>query len=190
MVSQTFETNRLSYRGSRQPSIRGITELTRLEFLQKSLETKKYSKSTIDLMFKGLASSATRQYQSGWKKFQNFISVFNVTKFDSAVFANFATWLLSKGLQPPTVNTHLAAIKDPMFHALNISSNQRDIQLILKGYLRDRPVVRKPPPQWSLEKVLEELQKEIYSNNSDTCCLLKKALFLVALGTGWRALHY
>jgi len=56
--------------------------------------------------------------------------------------------------------------------------------------LRDRPVVTKPPPQWSLEKVLEELQKEIYSNNSDTCCLLKKALFLVALGTGWRALHY
>ena len=61
-----------------------------------------------------------------------------------------------------------------MFHALDISPNQRDIHLILKGYLRDRPVVRKPPPQWSLEKVLEELQKEIYSNNSDICLLLKK----------------
>ena len=56
----------------------------------------------------------------------------------------------------------------------------------MKGFHRDLPVERKLPPQWSLEKVLEELKKEIYSDDSDTNRLLLKALFLIALGTGWR----
>lgn len=184
VVSQSPEIDKLSNSRSGQSSSGGITKLTRLEFLQKCLKTKKYSNNAIEYMSKGLAVSTTRQYQSGWKHFQKFILDSNLTEFDSSIFTNFAASLLSRGLKPATVNTHLAAIKDPLVH-IGIEPNQRDINLLLKGSLRDKPVIRQLPPSWSLDKVLEELKNKLYSSDMERL-VLRKALFLVALGTGWR----
>ena len=85
-----------------------------------------------------------------------------------------------KIFKKPYFYSHLAAIKEPLFHGLGISPHQRDIQIIMKGIYGNQPIERKLPPQWSLAKVLEELKKEIYSDESDTSLLLMKAIFLIA----------
>ena len=157
-------------------------------FLTLALTKLDMPQATIDDLIKAHRTSTCRQYQSGWKKFQSFVRIKNISTFQPETLASFATHVFRSGprVSPATVTNAMVAIRDPMSYGFGIEIERRTWDLLRKSFFNQRPPTLPSPPTWSLEKLLNLLQTPRFTENSSPPDLLLKSLFLVALATGHR----
>ncbi|KAK3883152.1 hypothetical protein Pcinc_012511 [Petrolisthes cinctipes] len=104
----------------------------------------------------------------------------------SAKVLEFLTWLAdSTNRAPATVLAHHAALSDPLLLGFNIKVSERPLSLLRMGIRAGTAPHRAQTPSWSLHRVLSYLTFE--GVPLEVCHLLQKALFLLALATGYRA---
>ena len=146
------------------------------------------SPSAIDDIVQAHRTSTRRQYESGWKKFQKFISSQGIRSLSPSVLTSFATYVFhaSPKVSPATVTNAMVAVRDPISFGFGIKIDDRQWDLLRASFFRQRPPVIPQPPSWSLEKVLTILQTPRYQSDPSTPDALLRALFLVAMATGHR----
>ena len=166
--------------------IREIIGSSRVEFLKLALGRSLPEETVRDIVL-GLRSSTTRQYESSWKKFQKFLEEMKYEKISAETVLEFASYLFHKRkLAISTISGHISAIADPLKFAFDIPTDSRSLDLMKSSFFLQRPPARKAPPSWSIQKVLDHLSSDQYTENASPDNLLKKALFLVALASGLR----
>ena len=139
-------------------------------------------------MLAALRPSSTRQYQSHWKAFQSFLKLKGLRDVSESVVLDFLSFLAhDRGRSSATLSTHLAALADPLKYGWGLVLDRRSVTLLKRGLFHQNPPPRRPGPFWSLEKVLRFLQGDQFGSDAAGPRLLQKALFLVALATGFRA---
>ena len=165
-----------------------VLALTRLEFLKKVLAGQDLHPSAVsDLLFAHRPSTC-RQYEAGWKKFQRFLSSAKVQRISPQVLLWFASHVFHSDSKPSlaTVTNALAAIKDPVKFGFDVVADSRQLELLRASFFIQRPSALRPPPNWSLQKVLDFLQSPRFVVAPSGGDLLLLALFLVAMATGHR----
>ncbi|KAK3886844.1 hypothetical protein Pcinc_009030 [Petrolisthes cinctipes] len=169
----------------RWPAQPCVTETTRLEFLRGVL-SKRFTKETVDKMLRAHRQSSVRQYESCWKRFQDFLRRHPSRVISEDTVLEFLTWLAdSTNRAPATVLAHHAALSDPLLLGFNIKVSERPLSLLRMGIRAGTAPHRAQAPSWSLHRVLSYLTFE--GVPLEVCHLLQKALFLLALATGYRA---
>ncbi|KAG0721144.1 hypothetical protein GWK47_006512 [Chionoecetes opilio] len=162
-------------------------EATRLEFLRTSLR-RTVSDAVAEDILAALRPSSTRQYQSHWKAFQSFLKLKGLRDVSESVVLDFLSFLAhDRGRSSATLSTHLAALADPLKYGWGLVLDRRSVTLLKRGLFLQNPPPHRPGPFWSLEKVLRFLQGDQFGSDAAGPRLLQKALFLVALATGFRA---
>ncbi|KAK3886697.1 hypothetical protein Pcinc_009163 [Petrolisthes cinctipes] len=162
-----------------------VTETTRLEFLRGVL-SKRFTKETVDKMLRAHRQSSVRQYESCRKRFQDFLRRHPSRVISEDTVLEFLTWLAdSTNRAPATVLAHHAALSDPLLLGFNIKVSERPLSLLRMGIRAGTAPHRAQAPSWSLHRVLSYLTFE--GVPLEVCHLLQKALFLLALATGYRA---
>ena len=164
-----------------------LFSLSRREILSRSL-SKKLSNSVIEDLFKDLRASTLRQYQSCWSAFQRFCKVSNITEVSQDVVLRFLSYLFhERNYSVATINTHIAALKDPLWYGFQVVLDPRVLDLLRRSFFLQRPPSKTSRPFWSLSKVLNSLSPPEFPSNPSKILLLHKAVFLLALATGLRA---
>ena len=86
-----------------------------------------------------------------------------------------------------TINTHVAALRDPLRYSCGVFLDPRLLDLLRRSFFLQRPPSRRPRPFWSLSKVLSSLAPPVFPAAAPPRLLFRRALFLLALATGLRA---
>ena len=165
-----------------------ISSLSRMVFLSKALRYEGDHRATVADLTAAHRPSTVRQYESGWKKFQNFIRARKIGTITPDTLASFASFVFhsSPTVSPATVTNAMVAIRDPVWFAFGIEIDKRKWELLKASFFLQRPSKLSPPPSWSLQKVLDLLQTPRFQEAPSTEDLLLKASFLTALATGHR----
>ena len=169
-------------------SVPDVLALTRLEFLKKVLADQDLHPSTVTDLLSAHRPSTCRQYEAGWKKFQRFVSSTRISKISPQVLLRFASHLFHGESQSSlaTVSNAMAAIKDPVRFGFGVVADARQMELLRASFFIQRPPVLRPPPSWSLQKVLDLLQSPRFVVVPSGEDLLLRAVFLVPMATGHR----
>ena len=146
------------------------------------------SPTSIDDITQAHRASTCRQYESGWKKFQGFISSQDVQSVTPSVLTSFATHVFHANprVSPSTVTNAMVAIRDPISFGFGVTIEDRQWDLLKASFFRQRPPTTPQPPNWSLGKVLTLLQAPKFQSAPSTRDLFSRTLFLVAMATGHR----
>lgn len=162
-----------------------VTSTSRVEFLR-SVLVKQFSDQVANIMLRALRPSSVRQYESCWRRFQDFLRQHSITSLSPSVVLDLLEWLANaRSRAAATVSAHYVALADPLFSGFNISVDET--LTLLKRGIRARRVPRRPTtPKWSLHRVLQHLTFEGAGQLSENQ-LLQRAVFLFALATGYRA---
>ena len=170
-------------RRENHPGIRGVRSLSRLEFL-KAVYLLDYEEEVVTDLLGHLAKSSLRQYQSAWKRFQDWlpeatedISLPLVLKF--LVYCN-------RNLSSSTVLTIRAALSLPLSEGFGIDFEHKHFSMLAKAAFRKKPPAQRVVPSWSLEDALRALARKRTKSN-DKLSRFRKALFLVACASSNRA---
>ena len=170
-------------RRENHPGIRGVRSLSRLEFL-KAVYLLDYEEEVVTDLLGHLAKSSLRQYQSAWKRFQDWlpeatedISLPLVLKF--LVHCN-------RNLSSSTVLTIRAALSLPLSEGFGIDFEHKHFSMLAKAAFRKKPPAQRVVPSWSLEDALRALARKRTKSN-DKLSRFRKALFLVACASSNRA---
>ena len=131
-----------------------------------------------------LASSSLRQYESAWKRFQNWLPA-ETRVVDVPLVASFLVYC-SQNLSPRTVLTVRAALALPLKEAFGVDFEHNHFKMLAKAAFRMKPPVPKVVPSWSLDQALQRLQRMRIAS-SDKPARFKKALFLLAIASSNRA---
>ena len=169
-------------------TVSDLLTLNRLEFLRKVLAGQDLHHSTVADLLSAHRPSTCRQYEAGWRKFQRFVSLSSVTVVTPQLLLRFASHLfhgVSKS-SLATVSNAMAAIKDPVKFGFGVVADTRQMELLRASFFIQRPPVLRPPPNWSLQKVLDLLQSRRFVVSPSGEDLLLRAVFLVAMATGHR----
>ena len=130
--------------------------------------------------------SSVRQYESCWKRFQDYLRRQNLQSVSEGTVLDFLTWLAeSTNRAPATVMGHYAALADPLYFALGIKVPERTLKLFKRGLRAGAAPSRAPTPAWSLHRALHYLAFEGVVMEEDH--FLQRATFLLALASGYRA---
>ena len=163
-----------------------ITSSSRMEFLRWTLN-KSMDEETVKDILAGHRASTARQYESSWKKLQNFLRQTNIETINQHLPAQFASYLFHKRkLSIASIKGHLSAVADPLSFAFGIICNNRSIELLKASFFLQRPDKKKGSPSWSLDKVLNMLSQDKYVIEPTPINSLHRALFLIALASGMR----
>lgn len=169
--------------GESGPSIRRVLSLSRLEFLR-AIYLKVYKEEVVNHLLNHLASSSLRQYESAWKRFQNWLPA-ETRVVDVPLVASFLVYC-SQNLSPRTVLTVRAALALPLKEAFGVDFEHNHFKMLAKAAFRMKPPVPKVVPSWSLDQALQRLQRMRIAS-SDKPARFKKALFLLAIASSNRA---
>ena len=158
-----------------------------MAFLQACLG-RVFPASVVEDMLAAFRPSSVRQYESNWKAFRSFVKERYIENFTEALVLEFLSFLShTKGRASSTIATHLAALADPLKFGWGLVLDPRSVQLLKRGLFHQNPPPREKSLFWSLEKVLRSLSSTRYQDEPSSLDLLKLALFLVALASGFRA---
>ena len=166
MVPRTVQTSGPNPGRDHMRGTDDILKFTRMEFLQTVL-SRSLPEDTVKDIISGHRASTARQYQSSWKKFQQFLSIARIKEVSEGIFLQFASYLFHKvKLAIPTISAHLAAIADPLKFAFGLSPSARSLELMKASFFLQRPPKRKTAPTWALKKVLDLLSSRPYTEIS------------------------
>lgn len=136
----------------------------------------------------GARASTIRQYESAWRAFQRFLRNRPVSQITVPVVLEFLSYMFhARKRAAPTISTYAAALADPLLFGFDFTFRSRAWDLMRRGFFLQRPPARSPRIFWSLSKVLAFLRGPAFSFSPDPLHLLQKALFLVAMASGFRA---
>ena len=169
-------------------SVADVTSLDRMAFIRLALTGRQLIPAAVNDLTQAHRTSTRRQYESGWKKFQTFVTEKKVTVMTPQVLASFATSLFHSNhkVSPATVTNAMVAIRDPVSFGFGVKIDDREWDLLKASFFRQRPPPMPKPPNWSLRKVLDLLQSTRFQHNPSTTDSLHRAVFLVSLATGHR----
>ena len=158
-----------------------------MEFLSYQLR-KKFPEEVASALANRFAASTIKQYQSHWKVFQKYYreEIQGVFRKKDALF--FLLKLFQKGAANRTLSVVKAALKDPWLYGWKIDIADLEFTQLSMYFGRQRPLIRRPPPQWDLSSVLNMLRVYPFKdyNTMTESRLLIKTLFLVSLAAGAR----
>ena len=157
--------------------------LSRVEFLR-AVYKKSYEEEVVQDLINHLANSSLRQYESGWKRFQQWLRS-RPHFISSSVVASFLVFC-SQSLSPRTVLTIRAALALPLLEGMGISLEHRHFQMLAKTAFRRKPPAPKVVPSWSLDQALQALTN-IPQERLGPREIFFKALFLTAIASANRA---
>ncbi|XP_076052207.1 uncharacterized protein LOC143031779 [Oratosquilla oratoria] len=185
LVPQSAPTRLNVPRAARSGSTALILKSSRLVFLKAGLSSL-FPPSVVDTMIAAHRPSSINQYESCWRRFQSFLTREKVKLVSQATVLAFLAWLGNNTNRvPSTVASHHSALADPLKFSLGIRVHTRALKLLLRGLRVKRPPSRRVTPKWSLHKVLQFLETRLVPLNS--AGYLMRALFLIALATGFRS---
>ena len=131
-----------------------------------------------------LAVSSLRQYESSWKRFQEWLRT-KPHRLSSSVVASFLVHC-SQSLSARTVLTIRAALALPLLEGMDINLDHRHFHMLAKAAFRRKPPAPKVVPAWSLDQALETLA-HIPQERLGPREIFYKALFLTAVASANRA---
>ena len=143
-----------------------------------------YDKEVVDALLNHLAASSLRQYESSWKRFQEWL-VDKPCSISSSVVASFLVHC-SQTLASRTVLTIRAALALPLLEGFGIDLDHRHFHMLAKAAFRRKPPTTRVVPSWSLDDALEVLAK-IPQERLGPREIFYKALFLTAVASSNRS---
>ena len=159
---------------------------TRVDFLRQVFESR-HSKEIANLLVQKLRQSSMRQYQTVWTSFLTFLHKSQPTTMNDNVVLEYLTSLFNEGRALATVKTYKAALHRPLLEAFGLEINDTVFSDLVRVFSLKRPARRTPRISWSLNKVLDMLILQPYTDpNVDNHALLKKTILLVSLACGAR----
>lgn len=187
LVSLSNASPPRGHRGTGRRIFRDFERLPRLAFLSLVLR-RRLSPTVVEVLSRGLRPSTIRQYQSCWASFQEFVRSRSFVSLSQDVVLQFFCHLFrDKGRAIATINTHVAALKDPLWYGFGVSLDTRWLDLLRRSFFLQRPPPRQPRLLWSLGKVLASLAPPHLAADPSPLWLFRRALFLLALASGLRA---
>ena len=169
--------------GENHPGIRGVRSLSRLEFLR-AIYKCSYSEEVVSDLLNHLAKSSLKQYQSAWKRFQDWLPE-DETEISMPLVAKFLVHCHRK-LEARTVLTIRAGLSLPLSEGFGIDFEHKHFKMLAKSAFRKRPPASRVVPSWSLDDALRALARKRIPLN-DKLSRFRKALFLLACASSNRA---
>ena len=127
-----------------------------MEFLR-AVYRRSYDEEVVLDLINHLAVSSLRQYESSWKRFQEWLSD-KPHSISSSVVASFLVHC-SQTLAARTVLTIRAALALSLLEGLGINLDHRHFHMLAKAAFRRKPPTTRVVPSWSLDDALEVLAK-------------------------------
>ena len=158
------------------PGIGGVRSLSRMEFL-KAIYRASYEEEVANDLIGHLADSSSNQYQSAWKRFQNWLPA-DCTVIDKALVLSYLV-SCKASLAPRTILTHRAALALPLGEGFGIDFEHKHFSMLARTAFRQKPPSARIVPSWSLDDALQALEAKSISSN-DKLARFNRALFLVA----------
>ena len=158
------------------PGIGGVRSLSRMEFL-KAIYRSSYEEEVANDLIGHLADSSSNQYQSAWKRFQNWLPA-DCTIIDKALVLSYLV-SCKTSLAPRTILTHRAALALPLGEGFGIDFEHKHFSMLARAAFRQKPPSARIVPSWSLDDALQALEKMSIPCN-DKLARFNRALFLVA----------
>jgi len=161
--------------------------MDRVEFLT-LLYSEKFSTFSAKRLVKAIRSSTTRQYQSQWKRFQEWLPA-ETTDITHDTALRFLTFLHEeKHLKAMTIRNVKAALRKPLYLAFGVNTTSEEFQELSKSQFLSDPPAPKPNIDWSLDAIFKQFESRRFRlPRITTEDLLIKCLFLTALASGNRA---
>ena len=163
-------------RSGHHPGIRGVRTLSRVEFL-KAIYRASFEEAVANDLISHLADSSTNQYQSAWKRFQNWLPA-DCTTIDKALVLSYLV-SCKASMAPRTILTHRAALALPLGEGFDIDFEHKHFKMLARSAFKQNPPRAKIVPSWSLDDALQALEAKSISPD-DKVARFNKALFLVA----------
>ena len=151
-----------------------------------------YSKDAIDIALLAHGDSTTRQYQSVWNYFLEFLSKEKLSSSDirPSTIDNFLTvHAKSFGRQYRTLSGYKSALRHPILLATGLDINTFESEFFRRGLFNFNPPQKaKEMPKWSVDDVLIFLKGSLFEplHSVPLFRLRQKLLFLLLLATGRR----
>ena len=162
-------------------------QASRLDLLISHLQLQ-MSPTVAAFIARRLAPSTIRQYQSVFKKFQSFLTKRHLTTVTESTLLDYFYEKFQEGWALRTLRTHRAGLHEILSLVCHIDTSGPLVSKLFQGFLRARPINRRPPPRWSLSTVLDTLMLADW--RTPLCAsplkFLQKAFFLTALASGSR----
>ena len=167
-------------------------QTSRVDTVRSALRAAGYSDSSIDLLLQAHKFSTTRQYQTAWRVFLNFLESRGLSSKDVSlpVVCDFLTDLvITLDREYRTIAVYKCALRHPILYACRLDIHEDISILFMRGVFNSRPPRRASPmPSWSLNGVLSFICSQEFEPLEDSSFirLTQKTLFLILLASGRR----
>ena len=141
---------------------------------------------TASMILCGKWESTRKQMEVPWKSFRNWCVENNIKIIRKKECLDFLVSLIEENrLSSGTIRSYKNSPALP-WRLIKVDATNWEFQELIKAAFIRNPPSSKHMPSWSLDKVLDLLVKEKFSNCSNPFDCLKKAVFLTALASGNR----
>ena len=167
---------------------------SRLEAVQRSLQTRGFSQEAASQISRGRRQSSRAVYNSKWRIFAGWCAERTVDPFQVTIpqLADFFMFLFhEKQLNPRTIKGYRSAISSTIFACGSRTefAHSAELASLIRSFQLERPPRRKVAPQWNLSLVIQALVRPPFDPiaKCDLKSLTWKTIFLVALASGRRS---
>ena len=166
-------------------------EASRLRTIEAAYRRDGFDNSAVSIMMAKHRKSTSRQYQSTWKSFLDYLSVKDVPHTDVtlATVFGFLAYRAQTGLGYRTISTYRCALVDPLRSALGLLIDTPESEAFMRGLFNSNPPKRKAPlPEWNLEVLLRFLASKTFEplDMASWDLVLQMTLALILLASGRR----
>ena len=162
----------------------------RLAYLEKSLRERGVSAEAQELMLSAWRSLTNKNYDSAWRKWEDFCSDRNINPFSASIesILSFLASQFHKGHQYRSLNIYRSAISfiHPRIDGFEIGKHPM-VTRLMKGVFNKRPPLPKYTTTWSVGNVLRYLRSLGCSSDLSLKDLSYKLATLLALVTAGRS---
>ena len=157
-----------------------------LEILER-FYTLKYSRQSARILIKSVRTSTSRQYQSVWSTFCEFVRSRDIRSIDNETILSFFSFLFEeKKLMSATISAYRSALAKPLRLIFEIDMSQHPFVEYIRALFNIRPSLPSLNISWSLDKVLSLAMSRRFQDSPSMEDLHMRTLFLLALATGNR----
>ena len=160
-----------------------LRSMDRLSFLRMSY-SKIYPPDVVDALLSSYRVSSNRQFESGWRAFKSWLPS-DITIITKPVFLSFLVSL--KNMSHNTALSYRNSLKLPLDIAFNISTSDKEFDLLAKSHFLVNPPKQKIVPSWNLDEAMINLEKKGSLKDLPKEESFMAALFVIAVATGNRA---
>ena len=174
------------------PSLSTGFKSSRVDTVTNGLKAIGFSKDAIDIALLSHRESTTRQYQSVWNYFLEFLNKESISSSDivAGTVPSFLTvHAKTLGRQYRTLSGYRSALRHPIFLATGVDIINFPSDFFQRGLFAFNPPLKaKEMPKWSLDDLLNYLKCPLFEplESAPFSKLLLKTLCLLIIATGRR----